>query len=597
MRKTFVTIMAILLLVSIAYAGSPGLIEQKENAKISKNLDDLKKKIDPKTEVKVIITLKEVATDKNINDLQGKLGSFKVKDSKWDEVYPNGFAATVTNKQLEDLRKNPLVARVDIDEELKIALETANYWSGATQARAASPTGYGVDGDRNGNVHNYAPSDIVIAIIDTGIDPMHKDLTGVDNGGNAKIIGWFDAVGGTSTPRDDNGHGTHVASIAAGDGSASSRYKGVAPGAALVGVKVCNYAGSCWGSDIISGLNWVATNKATYGIEIASMSLGGWGSSDGTDPISVASNNVVTAGIVLTIAAGNSGNQKYTISSPGAAEKAITVAAMADPGYSLRSITSAGTEGEPVPPENKNVKDNKPLGQMALSDNGWYLAPFSSRGPTADNRVKPDISAPGVSITAAQAVYPNTASTHGGYVAYSGTSMATPFVAGVAALILDANPSLTPTQVKDTIKGTAEDFGVSGSDIDYGAGRIRAFKAVGRAATGTTPVTDGPTVKHIRTWTSYGDNTPFFVAYPTAVTDDKRPLASTLIQYDWSGYWPGIDLDLAVLDPNGVLVAYSFPWFDRQETFSLSPDSLGNHDVLVIRYIGSGRYALDRSYK
>ncbi len=537
----------------------------------------------------------------NIESLKGKVGSFKVEAKGWDKVYPKGFAATVTKKQMLELLKDPAVARVDIDQKVEIQLETANYWSGATKARAASPTGYGVTGDRDGLPYNYSKTDVVIAIVDTGIDPKHKDLTGLDNGGTSKIIGWYDALytsgySGCSAgiPCDDNGHGTHVASIAAGEGNDNTRYKGVAPGAALVGIKVLTSDGWGYESWIISGVNWGVSYKNTYGIKVMSLSLGGYGSSDGTDPMSVAINTAVNSGIVVTVAAGNAGPARYTIASPGAAANAITVGAIADPGYLLKYLPGVSSDGlaPPTSPEKKVI----PTGAMSLSDNGFYLAPFSSRGPAANNVVKPDVVAPGVNIMAAKADYYSTGF-HGGYWEMSGTSMATPFVAGVAALMLDANYTLTPAQIKSYIRGSAEDYGVTGCDIDYGCGRVRAYNAVGYAATGSIPAAVQWVPTHTRI-SAYQNDTTYYQLYNVGIASDSYPFAATMIQV-YPRAWgynenAGLDLDMEVYDPAYNYVAGRYG-MDGQETLSIAPDVLGTHKLYIWKYVGSGYYTLDIS--
>lgn len=569
-----------ILLILLSIFMTPVIAQVADNAVDPAGKDKYgDKKLDQNEKIDVIVTLNEEVSDKGIEKLKSKVGSFEVKAKGWNEVFPSGFAVTVTRKQMFDLIDDPLVARVDMDRKLTIQLDTANQWSGTTKARSPFPTGYDVTGDRDGSQYRYTTKDVVIAIVDTGIDPMHKDLNGTNNGGTKKVIGWFDVIDGRSSPYDDHGHGTHVASIAAGEGDADTRYKGAAPGAALVGVKVLDGEGSGSDSGVISGVNWVVANKAKYGIRVMSLSLGGSGSSDGTDPLSVALNNAVDKGIVVTVAAGNAGPALYTIASPGAAAKAITVGAMADVGQLLPTSVT---------------------GRRPLSDNGFYLATFSSRGPTAKKGIKPDIVAPGVNITAAENTYPNTPAFHGGYIGHSGTSMATPFVAGTVALMLDANYSLTPAMVKTMIRNSAEDYGVSGCDIDYGCGRLRAFRAIG-LANGSMPSADQWVPTHLR-YSKYQNDSLLVQKYNVSITDRRYPFASTMIQLYARGIWydpnseilPGLDLDLRARNPGGADMGASYD-SSGQETLSIAPSVLGIHRVDVEKYLGAGYYTLDIS--
>lgn len=576
MRKIILGMIVVICIMSSAIA-------EVQEDKISKDIQKTIKSKNLKENIDVIVTLRDTATDANIEKVNKKTGGIKINAKGWDNVYSKGFAATMTREQMEILSEDPMVERIDRDEIQTIMLDTANKWSGTTKARSAAPTGFGVDGDRNGNKNLYDKTDVVIALLDTGIDPMHKDLTGENNGGNKKIIGWYDTVNGRATPYDDHGHGTHVASIAAGDGDDNPLYIGVAPGAALVGVKVCNSVGNCPISNIITGINWAVANRVTYGIKIMSLSLGGVGASDGTDPESVALNNAVNMGIVVTVAAGNSGPLKYTIGSPAAAANVITVGNIADPGIITGTL------------------------RTGLVDNGFYLAPSSSRGPTADNRIKPDVVAPGVMIMAAASKYPNTATVHGTYIEKTGTSMATPFVAGVAALMLDANYVLTPAQIKTRIRDTAEEYGADGCDIDYGCGRIRAYRAVGYAKTGVIPTTGDQIVpKHLR-YNAYINDPSMSKIYPVSITSKSYPYASTLIMKDWSGIVPlwqvlygenlaPIDLDLRIKNPSGTNVGSSTGVY-RQETVVVRPPSTGTYKTNVDKYLGSGFYTLDISYQ
>jgi serine protease AprX len=403
------------------------------SGKILGNLSDLM--VNTAQPIPVIVMLNSSATTGAVDRLQKLAGSFPVRYVY--KVIP-GFAATLTSGQIAALARDATVRQVEYDAEVHVCLGTAQTWFGTAKARSD----FGVDGNMDGQP-TYSKGDVVITILDTGIDSLHMDLDG------GKVIAWKDFVNNAAAPYDDNGHGTHCASIAAGSGDADPTYKGVAPGAALVGVKVMNSAGGGTWSNVIAGIDWVVANKETYGIRVLSISLSSSANSDGQDAQSLACNNAVDAGIVVCVAAGNSGPNKNTIGSPSAAAEPITVGAMSDCG-----------------------------------ETGYFLAYFSSRGPTLDNRVKPDICAPGVNINAAKA------GTRDQYTIKSGTSMSTPFVAGTAALMIDANPNLTPANIKSELMSTAQDWGPTGTEIDYGSGREQGYDAVRLAGsyTGTGPV-------------------------------------------------------------------------------------------------------------
>ncbi|MGD2250741.1 MAG: S8 family serine peptidase, partial [Candidatus Methanofastidiosia archaeon] len=264
----------------------------------------------------------------------------------------------------------------------------------------------------------YDGTGISICVIDTGIDAGHCDFP------SGKIVAWADYVNGQSSPYDDHGHGTHCSSIAAGEDSP----KGVAPGASLMGAKVCTSGGQCSDSDIISGIDF----GVAQGADVESLSLGGPGG-DGTSATAQECNWAVDQGVAVVVAAGNDGSSCCTVGTPGDATKVNTVAA---------------------------------------SDKSDGLASFSSRGPTTDGRTKPDITAPGVSIYAADS------GTSCSDTGMSGTSMATPHIAGVSALMLDANGSATPLQVKESMGATAIDKGNTDKDCHWGWGRVDAYAAV-----------------------------------------------------------------------------------------------------------------------
>ncbi|GAX91575.1 peptidase S8 [Effusibacillus lacus] len=510
--------------------------------KLFDNLEELLVSAQPGDRIPVIVMFNQAFNDHSYADLETKIGAFAAK-FKYDAAF-HGFAAELTKGQIDALQKMPFVKQVEYDMPVEVTMNTAKTWFGSEKAS----TDFGLTGDRDGNPTSYSKNDVVVAIIDTGIDGAHADLDG------GKIIGWKDLVNNQTTPYDDNGHGTHVGGIVAGTGEGNAAYKGVAPGAALVGIKVLDKRGSGSMSTVDAGINWAIQNKDVYGIKVINLSLGTSGSSDGTDSTSTAVNTAFANGILPVVAAGNSGPARYTIGSPGAATDALTVGAFADVG-----------------------------------ENGFNVTDFSSRGPTKDNRIKPDIMAPGFNITA-----PKTNSTNL-YITYSGTSMATPFTAGVAALMLDANYALTPADLKTKITGTAQDWGPAGQDIDYGHGRLQAYEAIKSAGgfTGTGPVV--PNHSFVSGTLTGGGTSK---TYSHNVTSVDYPVATTLIIKNWtSGIFGGSpDFDLYVYNPSGTLVGQA-EGTKRQELVTFNPTVAGTYTIKVYSYSGSGDYLLDVSSK
>lgn len=289
-------------------------------------------------------------------------------------------------------------------------------------------------------------SGMKIGIIDTGVDYRHLDLGGCFGTG-CKVSGGYDFVNGDSDPMDDHGHGTHVAATAAGSGILS----GVAPGAKIYAYKVLGADGSGFNTAIISAIERCYTDH----LDVCSMSLGGVGNPD--DPMSIAVDNATLNGVVFTVAAGNSGPSDGTISSPGTSRRAITVAA---------ACKTADVGVDPTCPS--------------------PIAQFSSRGPVAwtdasgvsRTIAKPDLAAPGHKICAAQwgSAWSDRECLDGNHVSISGTSMATPHIAGVAALIRQAHPEFTPDQVKNVLVSSAVDLGQSKNA--QGSGLVDAANAL-----------------------------------------------------------------------------------------------------------------------
>ncbi|MGW2687417.1 S8 family serine peptidase [Streptomyces sp. NPDC001414] len=243
-----------------------------------------------------------------------------------------------------------------------------------------------------------------VAVLDTGVDAGHPDL--------ADRVADRRSFVPDETTDDHFGHGTHVASIIAGTGAASGgKEKGVAPGARLDIGKVLDDTGSGQTSWVLAGMEWAAVDQHA---KVVNMSLGDGAPSDGTDPLSQAVDTLsAETGALFVVAAGNSGAPD-TVSAPGAASDALTVGA----------VDSADT-----------------------------LAGFSSQGPRVDGALKPEITAPGVDILAANSQFDGNG--EGAYQTMSGTSMATPHVAGAAALLAAAHPDLTGSQLKDLLASSS----------------------------------------------------------------------------------------------------------------------------------------------
>ncbi|MEV7417798.1 S8 family serine peptidase [Streptomyces sp. NPDC089919] len=307
----------------------------------------------------------------------------------------------------------PGIARIWLDGLRRASLDKSTRQIGADKAWAAGYDGKGVK----------------IAVLDTGVDAKHPDLAG-------KILAQKN-FSTAADAADHFGHGTHVASIAAGTGAASGgKFKGVAPGAALLSGKVLDDDGFGDDSGILAGMQWAVDQ----GADVVNLSLGG-GDQPGIDPLEAAVNKLSKKGVLFAIAAGNAGSPG-SVGSPGSADAALTVGAV---------------------------------------DDHDKLAPFSSRGPrVGDGAVKPDVTAPGVDITAAAApgsvIEKEVGQNPPGYLTISGTSMATPHVAGAAALLKQQHPQWKGAELKGVL--TASTKPGAYSPFEQGSGRIAVDRAL-----------------------------------------------------------------------------------------------------------------------
>lgn len=434
----------------------------------------------------------------------------------------NGIAMKASPDIIEGLKKRPEVLKIIpdlkvrlLDEKITGQSDSEISWN-LEMIDAPKIWELGVNG-----------TGVNVSVIDTGIDASHIELKN-------KVVAWKDLVNDRSSPYDDHGHGTHVAGIIAGEST------GVAPGASLIAVKVFDSNGMASTSDVIEGFQWSVVNGAdvisysggllpfeevphnSYSIppnstfyhnftveafkyeeafkpssilaeiessdaENLNVSLispsgevlgevqkegteikiqysgdeplpeGSWSlrvmsvddeeirydlsvkifyPSNGSSTLDMLLNNISLSGIPVVVAAGNDGEFGFrTINSPGSAREAITVGATAERSYEIAS--------------------------------------FSSRGPVGfeeECRVKPDVVAPGENIRSA---YPG-----GGYALMSGTSMATPHVSGIVAMMLQVNRSLSPSEIREILERTSLELGEPGKDNIYGAGMVNAYYAV-----------------------------------------------------------------------------------------------------------------------
>ncbi len=316
----------------------------------------------------------------------------------------NSLVIEIKEKDFEELKEMNFIKQiyenVNVTMQMNVARKVVN-------AHLAQEKGYFGKG-------------IGIAILDTGVSPIN-DFTKPKN----RIIAFKDFVNNKKYPYDDNGHGTHVSGIACGNGiNSNGKYMGIAPEANIIGVKVLNDEGKGNAGDVLAGLQWVLDNKDKYNIKILNLSIGTNNTST-KDPLVKAVEKAWDMGIVVTIAAGNDGPRKGTISSPAISKKVITIGASDD------------------------HKKAKFWGNTLIN--------FSGRGPTLECVVKPDVIAPGVNIISCLS---NNISIQNEYIdivekdyfSLSGTSMATPIVTGAIALLLEKHKDLSPNDVKLMLK-------------------------------------------------------------------------------------------------------------------------------------------------
>ena len=444
----------------------------------------------------------------------------------------NGYVATLSNKQAADLEKRgfrvvpdkvqnflpPSHDELDLetDEEEVAAKPEAGKEKPQEPVKPYTPRpemkAPRFDSEMT---RKYTGKGVTIAVMDTGVHP-HPDFQG-------RLLGQVDFVQGLPMAYDDNGHGTHVSGCAAGDGTMSEGiHKGMAHEANIIGVKVLSGEGSGRNSDIIKGLQWCIENREELGIKVINMSLGGPSSKDWeNDPINQAVKAAYEAGIVVMAAAGNEGPNRKTVGSPGNSPHAITVGAADDketpdpsddtmaefssrgptkdgrpkpdivaPGEHIFAALAPSTDKmnsglsngilhkalaglDEMPYETLSKLPNETFQAMGLS--GRTIAKLKEDENTAQaefNRL--------LAATTRTELHESMA-----YQALPGTSMATPVAAGLVAALFEANPDLSPDQVREILTSSADKLPGKWGPNSQGAGMIDPDQALTQAL-GTT---------------------------------------------------------------------------------------------------------------
>lgn len=433
-----------------------------------------------------------------------------------------------TPAQIQQLATQPNVRSIYLDKPLRYYNHVGTALTGALEQRTMPGFGYSGRG-------------VGVAIVDSGIDATHADLPYPSHvkqnvkvlTGGASLGSPFDGVVPVeyleNLPDSDStsGHGTHAAGTIAGLGTQSGgKYAGVAPGADIIGVSTGEAIAILWA---IEGFDYVLTHQYTYNIKVCSNSWGTSGAYDAEDPINVASKVLHDRGITVVFAAGNEGPGNNTLNPYSVAPWVIGVAA---------------------------------------GDKRGHLADFSSRGLQDDAVYHPTVTAPGVAIVSTKAALTplgNAGTCADGtlttaetpyYACMDGTSMATPHVAGACALLLEANPSLTPDQIKTIVHNTATPMG-GYKDYQTGAGYLNVLAGLDAAKNPSKQYGAVLNQTYFAKFSGTSTTQTFtqdWVPGATAPAPYAYNVAANGIQSDVFITWDNLanTFNLSVTDPNGV---------------------------------------------
>lgn len=375
-----------------------------------------------------LLKVVELKKDNQLNDcvvyaneyLKLKKEVEKLNTAYFEYPFINAIGVKLSQKQIVKFAKTSLVGF--ISKQTKVT----------TQVNVAK-TILNIDKIKEKNLGE----DVTLAVIDTGINP-HIDFCLPQN----RIIKFVDLVNKSEYPYDDNGHGTFVTSIACGNGIAGAKkYSGISPKTKIVAIKALEENGETGAYKILEAMQWISDNYKKYNIRVVCMSFGA-SPLGRNDPLVVGAESLWNMGIVVVAAAGNSGPDNHTIKAPGYSSKIITVGGLDD---------------------KRDENDNFDASQ-------FQIANFSSRGP-AGIFFKPDLIAPAVNITGA--CFNKDSGTF--YVKMSGTSVATPMIAGICCLICSKYPNITPDQLKVRLLRTCKTISHNKNEEGFGLPTLKNF--------------------------------------------------------------------------------------------------------------------------
>lgn len=380
---------------------------------------------------RIIASISQQSLRNQLNTLKKKTSKVKKMESLWIN---NSMIITAKASFIQSLAERDDLERLDLDTEIKLfdpidravekGINSDDFTYGLKKVQAAKVWNeLGING-----------TGVTVGVLDTGIDTEHETLVGRTIATKDFVTSYED-----NTPNDGHGHGTHCSGTIGGT-NAGGKHIGVAPGVQFIVGKIFGDSGSTSVSSIMNGMQWITdpdNNPETNDFpRVVSNSWGG--------PMNNRWEDIINAwraiGIIPVFAAGNSGPRENTVGAPGAYREVISIGA---------------------------------------TDSQDKVARFSSRGPVnyyGETYIKPDVSAPGVDVYSAKP--------GGGFQNMSGTSMATPHVAGVVALMLQADPEIDAERVREILEQTALELGQPGKDGSYGSGRVNAFEAVQLVLTG-----------------------------------------------------------------------------------------------------------------